>query len=103
MVVRKRFRNAVHVLALYAVAGMCVGYFLYHAQIGSRGLHSKQNLQAEMAQQKQILAELKAERKGWDERVELLRRDATERDILDERVRDVLGRVHKNDAVLMDR
>jgi cell division protein FtsB len=103
MVVRKRFRNVVHVLALYAVASLCVGYFLYHAQNGSRGLDSKQGLQAEMAQQKQLLAEIRAERKGWDDRVELLLRDATDKDILDERVRDVLGRVHRNDTVIMGR
>jgi cell division protein FtsB len=103
MVVRKRFRNLVHVLALYAVAGLCVAYFLYHAQIGSRGLSSKQNLQAEISQHARQLAELKSERKQWEERAELMRRDATEKDILDERVREVLGRVHRNDAVIMAR
>lgn len=103
MVVRKRFRNLVHVVALYAVAGLCVGYFLYHAQNGSRGLSSKHGLQTEIALQRQQLADLRAERKAWDERVELMRRDATERDILDERVREVLGRVHRNDAVIMGR
>ena len=72
MVIRKRFRNLVHVLALYAVAGLCVGYFLYHAQNGSRGLSSKHGLQTEIALQRQQLAELKAERKAWDERVELM-------------------------------
>ena len=76
---------------------------MYHAQNGSRGLSSKQNLQVEITQKRQQLAELKAEHKAWEERVELLRRDATERDILDERVRDVLGRVHKNDVIIMGR
>jgi cell division protein FtsB len=103
MVIRKRFRNAFHALALYAVAGGCVGYFLHHAQNGSRGLNSKQALKAEMAALKMQIAGLKAERKAWEERVDLLRRDATDRDILEERAREMLGRVHRNDVVIMDR
>jgi cell division protein FtsB len=103
MVIRKRYRNFFHAIALYAVAGGCVGYFLYHAQNGSRGLESKQSLQAEMGEIKAQIAMLKTERKAWEERVELLRRDATDRDILEERARDMLGRVHRNDVVIMER
>ncbi|MGL4728864.1 MAG: FtsB family cell division protein [Bosea sp. (in: a-proteobacteria)] len=103
MVIRKRFRNLFHAAVLYAVAGGCVGYFLYHAQNGSRGLSSKQAIQAEMADIKSQIAGLKSERKAWEDRVELLRRDATDRDILEERARDMLGRVHRNDVVIMDR
>jgi cell division protein FtsB len=103
MVVRKRFRNLFHALALYALAGGCVSYFLYHAQNGSRGLDSKQSLQVEMAEIKAQIASLKTERRAWEDRVELLRRDATDRDILEERARDMLGRVHRNDVVIMER
>jgi cell division protein FtsB len=103
MVIRKRFRNLFHALAIYAVAGGCVGYFLYHAQNGSRGMGSKQALNAEMLDIKSQIAGLTSERKAWEERVELLRRDATDRDILEERARDMLGRIHRNDVVIMDR
>ncbi len=102
MVVQKRLRNALHVIGLYAVAGICVSYFLYHAQHGARGLVSRQSIDAEISGQRRQLAELRSERKAWDDRVDLLRRDATDRDILEERVRDVLGRVHRNDVVIID-
>ncbi len=103
MVIRRRYRTLIHALVIYAIAGGCVGYFLYHAQNGARGLNSKQTLKAEIAEVNLQIAGLKSERKAWEERVELLRRDAIDRDILDERAREVLGRVHRNDVVIMER
>ncbi len=79
MVIRRRYRTLIHALVIYAIAGGCVGYFLYHAQNGARGLNSKQTLKAEIAEVNLQIAGLKSERKAWEERVELLRRDAIDR------------------------
>jgi cell division protein FtsB len=103
MVTHKGYRTSLRVLALYSVAAAFVGYFLYHAQHGSRGMGSKLAVKATLVDARQNLAHLTQERVAWDERVALLKRDSTERDILDERARAVLSRVHKNDIVIMVR
>jgi cell division protein FtsB len=101
MVIRKGFHSAIKVAALYGVATLAVLYFLYHARSGARGLESNQALAITLTDLKSEHESLVAERVGWDDRVRLMLREATERDILDERARAVLGRVHRNDVVIM--
>ena len=48
------------------------------------------------------LAAAKDERSMWEHRVSLLRSDQIDRDLLEERARLVLGRVHANDVVVID-
>jgi cell division protein FtsB len=103
MVTHKGYRTGLRMLALYGVAAALVGYFLYHAQHGSRGMGSKMAVKATLVEARVHLEQLTQERLAWDDRVALLKRDSTERDILDERARAVLGRVHKNDVVIMIR
>ena len=43
-----------------------------------------------------------AERAVWEHRVALLRSEQIDRDLLEERARVVLGRVHPNDVVIID-
>lgn len=103
MVIRRGPRRFIGPLAFYVMACACVAYFLYHAQNGPRGLESKQELKVQIAEMSAELSSLKAERAQWDARVTLMRRDEVDRDLLDERVRSTLGRVHKNDVVIMGR
>ena len=44
MVVRNRARRVLVPLALYGVSAAVVGYFMHHANIGSRGLEAKRAL-----------------------------------------------------------
>jgi cell division protein FtsB len=44
---------------------------------------------------------VKTERGEWERRIALLRSDQIDRDLLDERARVMLGRVHRNDVVIM--
>ncbi len=103
MVIRKGPRRLVGPFAFYVMAAGCVAYFLYHAQNGPRGMESKQELKVQIAELAAELNGLKAERAEWDTRVTLMRREEVDRDLLDERVRATLGRVHKNDVVIMGR
>jgi cell division protein FtsB len=101
MVVRKRARKFLIPLALYSVSGLMAGYFLHHAHSGSRGLEAKRQLKV---QAKDISAEieaLKTERAEWERRIALLGSDQIDRDLLEERVRVLLGRVHRNDVVIV--
>jgi len=44
---------------------------------------------------------VRAERATWEHRVALLKSDQIDRDLLEERARIVLGRVHANDVVII--
>ncbi|HYF56752.1 MAG TPA: septum formation initiator family protein [Salinarimonas sp.] len=101
MVVRKRARAFILPLVLYGIAAALVGYFVHHAHNGSRGLEAKRTLKAQIAGLSGDLAVVKAERAEWDRRIALLRSDQIDRDLLEERARTMLGRVHRNDLVII--
>lgn len=101
MVVRRRFRAVLTPLALYAVSAAAVGYFLHSAQIGNRGLLAKQAFKIQRNEVTQELDAARAEHADWDRRLALLRSDQVDRDLLDERARVMLGRVHRNDVVVV--
>lgn len=101
MVVRRRLRAFLIPLLLYAVSGGAVYYFMYHAQHGSRGIETKVALKQQILALDGELAELKSERKDWERRVGMMRSDGVDRDLLEERVRLTLNRLHRNDVVIM--
>lgn len=88
-------------LALYAVSAAAVGYFLHSAKIGNRGLLAKQALKIQVYEVNRELEGVRAEHADWDRRLALLRSDQVDRDLLEERARIMLGRVHRNDVVII--
>ena len=103
MVVRRGVRSLLVALVLYLVSGAAVSYFLFHAQHGSRGLGARDTLKETLRELQGELAGLAAERQLWEQRLALVRDDAVDRDLLEEHARDVLGRIHKNDVIVMGR
>lgn len=103
MVIRRGPGRFLAPLAFYVAACACVSYFVYHAHNGPRGLETKQELKVEIAELELELAKLKGERAEWDARVSLMRREEVDRDLLEERARATLGRVHRNDVVVIGR
>ncbi|MBV9075950.1 MAG: septum formation initiator family protein [Methylobacteriaceae bacterium] len=101
MVVRKRVRAVLVPLALYGALAVAVGFFMHSAQVGNRGLEAKQALKVQIYGLKEELEAARIEHAEWDRRVALLRSDQIDRDLLDERARALLGRVHKNDLVIV--
>ncbi|CAH1672742.1 MAG: septum formation initiator family protein [Chelatococcus sp.] len=101
MVVRKRRRAVLIPLALYAISSAIVGYFVFHAHHGARGLEAKRELKREMFQLTEELTTLKAERASWEKRASMLRADTIDYDVLDGQVRQTLGFVHKNEVVIL--
>ncbi len=101
MVVRRRLRAVLIPLAAYALAACLVAYFVHNAKIGKRGLEAKQALKIQIYDIRQELEAAKAEHVEWDRRLALLRADQIDRDLLEERGRILLGRVHKNDIVIV--
>lgn len=103
MVIRRGIRSILITLALYLVSSAAVGYFLFHANHGARGLEALGGLREQLGQMEAEIAELTGERQALEKRLALMRDDAVDRDMLEERARAGLGRVHRNDVIVMGR
>ena len=101
MVIRRRARALLIPLALYAGAGAMAAYFVNQAHEGDRGIKEKQRLKIEVFNLNAELEGVRVERAGWERRVAMFRSGAVDRDLLDERSRVLLNRVHKNELVIM--
>jgi cell division protein FtsB len=101
MVVRQRARKFLVPLALYSVSGLMVGYFVHQAHSGNRGLEAKRQFKAQEREISKELETAKGERGEWERRITLLRSDQIDRDLLEEQARMLLGRVHRNDLVVI--
>lgn len=101
MVVRSRLRAFLIPLVLYLVSGAVVGYFVYHAQHGDRGIATKMALKQQIVDLQAELDTLKTEHAQWDARVAMLRNESVDRDLLEEQARLTLNRLHRNDVVIM--
>jgi cell division protein FtsB len=100
MVVRTRLRAFLIPLVLYAVSGVAGFYFIWQVQHGQRGLEAKIAFKTELRGLQRDLADLKAERIGWDRRVAMMQTDAVDRDLLEEEARLELGRIQKNEMLV---
>ena len=100
MVTHRRRRTLLIALALYSLAALFVGYFGVNAFTGSRGLHARQDLERQIGAMTAELARLSAERRFWQQRVELLQASRIDPDMLDERARAMLNFVDPRDVVV---
>ncbi len=103
MVIRRGPKRFLIPVAFYLAATASVAYFLYHAHHGARGLETKQELKTRIADFREDLTKLKADRQEWEQRVALMRREEVDRDFSTNAPRAVLGRVHPNDVVIIGR
>jgi cell division protein FtsB len=103
MVSRPRIRSFVSTLSLYVGAALIIGYFWAHAHSGDHGLKAKQDLVHQAIELTDELDELRRERAAWEHRVALLRPNAVDPDLLEERARAQLDYTHPRDLVLKRR
>ncbi|WP_230533690.1 FtsB family cell division protein [Microvirga roseola] len=101
MVIRRRARRFLIPLMLYSVSAAVVGYFVHHAHSGARGIEAQQRYESQVAELSAELESLKTRRTDWERRIALLRSDQIDSDLLEERARLMLGRVHRNDLVII--
>ncbi len=78
-----------------------VAYFAYYTVQGDRGLMALNHLQGEVVKAEAVLAEVKAEREEVQRRVQLLRPDNLDPDMLEERARILLNQTHPDDLVIL--
>jgi len=100
MVVRKRFRAILIPLFFYLVAGGASFYLVWGASKGDRGLVAKANYETETAELQQELAALTQERARWQHRVDSMRSESVDRDLLDEEAHTRLDHVYKDEVVV---
>jgi cell division protein FtsB len=78
------------------------GYFAYHLVQGDRGLIAWLRLTQEVKEAKATLAQVDGERQALDRRVNLLRPDHLDRDMLDERARATLNLAAPDEIVIFN-
>ena len=100
MAVKTRARAILFPIAFYLVLGVASGYLVWDASQGGHGLKAKAQDDAEAAQLQGELAQAQEERTRWARRVESMRSESVDRDLLDEEARAVLDRVGKDDVVI---
>ena len=100
MVIYRRARAALYLLALYCVSGAIGGYFVWNAVNGGRGLKTKDEYEHKIAELRGELEGLKSEHALRKHKIALLSGSAVDRDLLDEEARALLGRVNRNDLVV---
>lgn len=81
---------------------LMVGYFLFHAVQGDRGILAWAELKQEVAEAEQTLDRLTRARRKLDSRVKLLEAPNLDRDLLDERARIVSGLANPGEIVIYD-
>ena len=101
MVVRTRFRSVFIPLVLFLLSGAAGSYFVWHAQNGERGLKAKLAYKAEIADLTEERDALVAERKRWERRIAMMQAEQVDRDLLEEEARLLLGRMGKNELMLL--
>lgn len=101
MVIRRRLRRFLIPLTLYSVSAAVAGYFVHHAHSGARGFEAREKYEAQAQDLTNELEIVRSERADWDRRIALLRSDQIDRDLLEERARVMLGRVHRSDLVII--
>ena len=101
MVSSLRTRNFIISMLIYAGSVLVIAFFAYNAYHGSRGIMAKRDYKLKIANLQEKLDALKMERTHWQVRVNLVRSNALDPDILEERARLILNSYHKNDLIVL--
>ena len=86
---------------LLAVLLFLLVYFSYHAVSGSRGLLALLELRREIAATEAELDRVAAERAALERRVERMRPESLDLELLDERARATLGLIHEDEVIVL--
>lgn len=78
-----------------------VSYFVFHTVHGDRGVLALIKMRERLAEAESRLYALQVEETQWERTVKLLHPDSIDPDMLDERVRIMLGYAEANDQVVL--
>ena len=101
MAIIPELRQRARLIALPVIAACFVAYFLYHAVQGDRGIIAWIVLNQQIREAEATLGKVAAERMVLERRVELLRPDSLDPDLLEERARTVLNFARPNELIIL--
>ena len=84
-----------------ALGACVVGYFLYHTVQGDRGWLTMVRLQQQVHAAQADLSQLQNEHKELEHRVQLMRPDSLDPDMLDEKARELLNYSKPGEIVIL--
>ena len=88
---------------IFPVIGMSLlAYFTYHILQGNHGWFAWKTLEKELEKSQKELAQLREDHEALKNKVSLLRPESLDEDMLDERVRTMLGTAKPNEIVVID-
>src|SRR4051812_17940384 len=100
MVVRSRARAILVPLFFYLVLGSASAYLVKNASRGQHGTEARATFDRESADLRAKLDALQDERERWRHRVDSLRNESIDRDLLEQEARARLDRVAKDEVVI---
>jgi cell division protein FtsB len=100
MVVRSRARAILVPLFFYLVLGSASAYLVKNASQGQHGTEARATFDRESADLRAKLGALQDERERWRHRVDSLRNESIDRDLLEQEARARLDRVAKDEVVI---
>ena len=101
MAILREIRRRARQIAPQVLFACIAGYFAYHAVQGERGLLSYVQLQQQLEQATVVHEDLDARRAEMERKVQLLRRDSLDLDMVEERAREVLNYTREDEVVVM--
>jgi cell division protein FtsB len=102
MVSRTRLGRVFQNLALFVGAAAIIGYFYLQTYDGNYGLVAQKQFEQEIVNLTVERDALRTSRIEWEQRLELLRSDRLDPDLIEEIARRDLGFVKPNDFVLLN-
>ena len=100
MAVKTRARAILIPIVFYLVLGSASAWLVWGASQGDRGLKAKAQFDAESDRLQSELATLRADHARLLRRVDSMRSEAVDGDLLDEEARAKLDRIGKDDVVI---
>ena len=85
-----------------AALAFLIFFFAFHALTGERGLLLATQRRAALAEKRQELAQLRAERQALEVKAHYLRNDSLSLDLLEERAHEELGFIAPGDYVIRE-
>ncbi len=97
----RNFHRLSHKAMAPFLALSVVGYFIYHSIQGDRGILAWVQLQDRLSQSVAELNKIMLERQNLEEKVQALRPESINRDLLDQQVRLKLGYTRPDEIVIL--
>ena len=88
-------------LAILIAGLLLLVYFAYHTLYGTKGYLAEQNLHTQLDQTNQNLNAVQTDRKGMERRVQGLKPESLDPDLLDEEARRQLGLSKPDEKVIL--